>query len=77
MYSLKLIRVCNDKQRYYKLLVYQTLFGTFCVERIYGSVKNKKPTGRKREFFLQQDEAKKKYSLLLNSKIAKGYYQAT
>lgn len=70
----KLIRVCNNRKRYYYLSIYKTLFNTFCLERIYGSASNKKPTGEKREFFSSFDEAKQIFILIKNQKINKGYF---
>lgn len=69
----KLTRICNNKERYYSLFLYQNLFGYFCIERIYGASLNKKPTGTIREFFNEADEAKKRYFAIMKAKTSKGY----
>jgi predicted DNA-binding WGR domain protein len=69
----KLTRICNNKERYYSIFLYQNLFGYFCIERIYGASLNKKPTGVIREFFNEADEAKKRYSAIMKAKTSKGY----
>jgi len=71
----KLIRVCNNKERYYNIYLYRTLFGYFCVERIYGSSKNKTYTGAVREFFDKFEDAQKNYLSIIKTKISKGYHK--
>jgi predicted DNA-binding WGR domain protein len=70
---VQMTRVCNNKERYYILFFYQTLFGFFCIERIYGASKNNKPTGKVREFFDEAEDAQNKYSSIMKAKISKGY----
>jgi hypothetical protein len=57
------------------MLLYETLFGDFCIERIYGSLKNKKPTGLKKEFFESVSDAKARYFSIMKAKKSKGYSQ--
>jgi len=68
-----LTRVVNGRERYYIISIYQTLFGEVCLERIYGSTKNKKPTGSIRSFFSALQDAKELYSQILQNKTHKGY----
>lgn len=69
----KLTRFCNNKERYYSLFIYETLFGDFCVERIFGAVVNKKPTGIVREFFSDETTAQAQFATIMKAKISKGY----
>ena len=71
--KVQMTRICNNRERYYILNLYQTLFGFFCIERIYGASINKKPTGIVREFFDEIDDAQNKYSSIMKTKISKGY----
>jgi len=75
MLRIKLYRVCNERVRYYDMLLYKTLFGDFCIERIYGSLKNKRPTGLKKEFFASISDAKARYFSIMKAKKSKGYSQ--
>lgn len=70
----KLIRIVNKNERYYILNINPTLFGEFCVERIYGAVRYKNPTRKIRNFFSSEKEANEQYSLILKNKISKGYH---
>lgn len=72
----KLLRICEERERYYDIHLYKTLFGEFCIERIYGATRNKKPTGMVREFFEAQDEALSKFTSIMKAKISKGYVSA-
>lgn len=69
----QLKRVCDNRERYYTISLYTTLFGYFCIERVYGASKNKTPTGIKREYFNEVSEAKSQYSSIMKAKISKGY----
>lgn len=73
MLKKTLYRVCNERERYYHVSLYKTLFGEFCIERIYGALKNKKPTGSKREFFDSVSDAKARYRSIMKAKASKGY----
>ena len=68
-----LSRVVNNRERYYHISIFITLFGDFCIERRYGAVKNKKPTKVIKEYYNSLIEAKKHYQKLFNAKISKGY----
>ena len=68
-----MIRVVNAKKRYYKISLHYTLIGLFCVDRIYGACRNKKPTGRKREYFEDIQDAFNKFQTTIKTKESKGY----
>ena len=59
--------------RYYKLGLYPTLFNNFEIEIEYGNIQYKAPTGRKREFFDNYNDAYKRYNNILKQKRKKGY----
>ena len=59
--------------RYYKLCLFFTLFGDFVLEREYGNIHFKAPTGKKREFFDSYDDAYRRYNNILKQKRKKGY----
>ena len=59
--------------RYYKLELFCTLFGEFVVERRYGNICFKSPTGIKKDFFDSYDDAVMIFKQLLKQKQKKGY----
>jgi predicted DNA-binding WGR domain protein len=69
----KLIRTVNGNRRYYEINVSPTLFGDFCVERIYGSVRNRSYTGLTKSYFDTFSEAILFYKKILHAKLSKGY----
>ena len=72
--STYLTRVVNGRTRYLKVEFLQTLFNSiFLVEKVYGSIKNSKPTGKKKNIFYSKDEAIKYFKRYIEMKIDKGY----
>ena len=69
----KLYREVNGRVRYYLVELHPTLFGEYIVERIYGAVRNKKPSGRKVEYFNAQSEGIERFFKVLEKKERKGY----
>jgi len=69
----RLYREVNNHIRYYNLSIYKTLFGEYLLQKEYGSIKNKRPTGIRREYFLTLKEALKVCKKCLNEKMKKGY----
>lgn len=63
----------NGNIRYYNLQVFTTLFDEYLLERIYGNIRYKSPTGVKKNYYTAITAAKEKYELLLRQKIARGY----
>lgn len=57
--------------RYYKLELFCTLFGEFVVERKYGNVHFKSPTGIKKDLFESYDDASVIFKQLLKQKQKK------
>ena len=72
-YINRLYREVNHQIRYYTLQIYKTLFGEYILEKKYGSIKNKRPTGVKREFFLSLGDAVKATALQIEAKLKRGY----
>jgi len=69
----KLVRIVNKNERYYILNITSTLFGTFCLERIYGASRYKTPTRKIQNFFSSKDEVNNQYNIILKNKLKKGY----
>lgn len=59
--------------RYYHLELFLTLFGEFCLERTYGNVRFRSPTGVMKTYYRTMQDAKKFYDSLVKQKIKKGY----
>ena len=72
-YQLTLYRGVNSKIRYYKLLLYPTLFNEYLFIREYGGNKNKKPTRVIKKYFTEINEATIAVNAIINSKIKRGY----
>lgn len=71
--QVTLFRQKDDKIRYYSFKIYPTLFNDFMLIREYGSMKNKKPTGIIKEYFIHLEDAILKLKQILRLKIQKGY----
>ena len=72
-YQLTLYREVNSKIRYYKLLLYPTLFNEYLFIREYGGNKNKKTTRVIKKYFSKIEEATIAVDAIINSKIKRGY----
>lgn len=59
--------------RYYRIELFATLFGEFVVEREYGNVKNKTPTGHKKMMYNTIEDAKEAFLMIVDLKQKKGY----
>lgn len=59
--------------RYYKIEMSPTLFNGFIVEREYGNVRNRGPTGIRKNCYDSISEAEKFYTGILRQKRRKGY----
>ena len=68
-----LYREVNGKARYYRLIIYLTLFEEYLLVREYGAVKNKKPTRTIKKYFPNLLDAKSAFEILMISKLQKGY----
>jgi hypothetical protein len=69
-----MIRIVNDRTRYYNIALERNLFDEYIVTKEYGSLLNKKPTNSIMEIFLNPFEAKKYFIAEKNRKVKKGYY---
>lgn len=72
-YCVSMTRYTNKGTRYYKLMLYLNLFDEFVVERQYGRISYKTPTGTKKDFFNSFDDAVIIFKKLLKQKKKKGY----
>lgn len=75
-YIYKLYREVNSHIRYYSLKVYKTLFDEYVLEKEYGNIKNKAPTGVKRDYFKTLSSALIARTKKIQEKIKKGYSYA-
>jgi len=73
MKKVKLIRVVNKSERYYEIFLFTTLFGDYCIERVYGATRNKSHTGLKKDYFSSFKEALVFYKSIIKSKQKRGY----
>jgi len=70
----KLYRKIDSKHiRYYFIELQKTLFGDYIVERIYGNLLNRAPTGKRINYFNTKEEAEKFFNKTINKKQKKGY----
>ena len=72
-YQLTLYRTVNTKTRYYKLMIYPTLFDEYLFIREYGGIKNKKPTKVIKKYFSEIEGAIVAVNTIINLKLKKGY----
>lgn len=71
---LLLTRSVKGRMRYYLLKIEETLFGEYLLEKVYGSMSNKKPTRVLKEYYDSWVEAKKKFDGIVKGKKKKGYH---
>jgi hypothetical protein len=63
----------NHRIRYYSLEIYKNLFGEYILEKKYGSLKNKRPTGIKRECYIYLNDARFACAQKIQEKVERGY----
>lgn len=73
MIRIFLTRKVKGRVRYYKMTLLKTLFDEYLVERTYGALINKKPTGMKCDVFSSYDIAKQCFENIYHSKELRGY----
>ncbi len=71
--NIKLYREVNNRVRYYHIVLYKTLFDTYIIEKIFGSVINIKPTGITREYYKIIVQAIEAIKNIASKKLNKGY----
>jgi len=69
----KLYKKVKSNYRYYSLEIYKSIFGEYILEKKYGNLKNKSPTGVIREYYQNIQEVYEAYSIILNKKLKRGY----
>ncbi|MFW9625240.1 MAG: WGR domain-containing protein [Sulfurospirillum sp.] len=70
---LLLTRSVKGRMRYYLLKIEETLFGEYLLEKVYGSMRHKKPTRVLKEYYNSWAEAKKRFDLIIKGKQKRGY----
>ena len=70
---LLLTRSVKGRMRYYLLKIEETLFGEYLLEKVYGSMRHKKPTRVLKEYYNSWAEAKKMFDLIIKGKQKRGY----
>ena len=70
---LLLTRSVKGRMRYYLLKIEETLFGEYLLEKVYGSMRHKKPTRVLKEYYNSWAEAKKRFYLIIKGKQKRGY----
>jgi hypothetical protein len=72
-----LLKNSNDRIYYYKINVYQTLFGDYLVQKEYGLKQNLKPTNTIKEYVDSKREALFKVLDIAVDKKELGYLKAS
>lgn len=70
---ITLIRIVDDRKRYYQFELFRNLFDEWLLIRTYGAIRNLKPTRSIEEVFMSQSEAMGHLKYLLEQKRLKGY----
>ena len=68
-----LYKEVNHKVRYYSMKIYKTLFGEYLLEKRYGSLKNRSPTGIRQEYFAKREDALVAVQIKIQEKLKRGY----
>lgn len=74
---MTLLKNSNEQLYYYKINVYQTLFGDYLVQKEYGLKKNLKPTNIIKEYVSSKREALYKVLDIVVDKKELGYLKAS
>lgn len=72
-----LFKNSNERLYYYKINVYQTLFGDYLVQKEYGLLQNLKPTNIIKEYVSSKREALYKVLDIAVDKKGLGYLKAS
>ena len=73
---MTLFKSSNNRVYYYKINVYQTLFGDYLVQKEYGAAQNLKPTNTIKEYAHSKKEAMFKLLDIVVDKKELGYIKA-
>lgn len=71
--DIRLYREVDNRIRYYFINLYKNLFSEYILQRKYGNIKYKRPTGIKVSYFKHFDDAIKTMKTLVEIKYKKGY----
>jgi predicted DNA-binding WGR domain protein len=71
--KMTLTRVVNNRIRYYQITLGANLFGEYVIDRVYGSMNNKRPTGVIKEYCTSLQDANSKIKTIVHQKQQKGY----
>ena len=72
-----LLKNSNERLYYYKINVYQTLFGDYLIQKEYGLKQNLKPTNTIKEYAASKREALYKVLDIAVDKKSLGYLKAS
>jgi len=72
---ITLFRNVNHRTRYYHISVHPTLFNTYVLERIYGSVTNRRPTRIIEEHFEELVSAIDAFEVHKGKRKHRGYFE--
>lgn len=71
-----LLKNSNERVYYYKINVYQTLFGDYLIQREYGGIQNQNPTNTIKSYAPSKKEALCKVLDIMVDKKQLGYLKA-
>lgn len=71
--DIKLYREVDGRVRYYFINIYKNLFSEYILQRQYGNIKYKKPTGVKVTYYKKLTDAILAMKSLADKKYKKGY----
>ena len=74
---MTLLKSSNERLYYYKVNVYQTLFGDYLIQKEYGLKQNLKPTNTIKEYVSSKREALFKVLDIVVDKKELGYLKAS
>ncbi len=74
---MTLFKNSNERLYYYKINVYQTLFGDFLIQKEYGAAQNIKPTNTLKEYADSKREAMFRVLDIAIDKKVLGYSKAS
>ena len=75
--KMTLFKNSNERLYYYKINVYQTLFGDFLIQKEYGAVQNINPTNTLKEYTESRREAMFRVLDIAVDKKELGYLKAS
>lgn len=75
--KILLTKICNGKERFYFVSLSRNLFDEYVLERIYGNISNKTPTGKKINIFNSLNDSKNMFENIVKKKLKRFYKVST